>query len=337
MRRLPFLAVILFFILGLKSAKVPIEYLLVFETQVSAIGSKEDPLARMNYELSLVKNPLTGEIPQNIRQRELSFSRNIPSKREWLERAKLRTNTNGFELAGPFNVGGRTRAIAYDVLDERILLAGGVSGGIWKTLDNGFSWVRTSDPTLRNSISSITQDKRLGKEQNWYAGTGELVGNSARSLLAPYRGLGILKSIDRGQSWFSLESTIRGATPDEFQNQFQYIWNICVNEANLLQDEVLAAAFGGVVRSLDGGDSWESTLGEQLFDLEPEANLNDYKVPFYTNIEQILPGQFIATLSSATSSEDVLASNGGFYFSTDGEKWQNITPLNFPLISSNQR
>ncbi|MFT6882993.1 MAG: hypothetical protein ACJAVY_001794, partial [Marinoscillum sp.] len=329
MRRLSFVLALLLFTFGLRAPNAIILYPLVFESHPSALGSKEDPIARANYEVALLRNPKTGVIPLNIRQRELSFSAKIQSRKEWQEKSNLRINTNEFELAGPFNVGGRTRAIAYDVLDERSIIAGGVSGGIWKTLDNGISWSRKSDPTLRNSISSITQDKRMGKENIWYAGTGELVGNSARSLLAPYRGAGILKSLDNGQTWQILESTVSGTTPDKFQSQLQYIWKIAVNEANDVQDEVLAAAFGGVVRSIDGGNSWQSVLGEQLFDLTSDVDLNDYKVSFYTNIEQIKAGQFIATLSSGTSDKDQLSAVSGFYFSTDGENWQDITPLNF--------
>ncbi len=329
MRRIFFLLALLIFTLVLKGPNTPFLYPLVFESQRSALGTREDPMARVNYEAALLRNPTTGVIPQNIRKRELSFSSKIPSRKQWQEKSNLRTNSNDFELAGPFNVGGRTRAVAYDVLDERSMVAGGVSGGIWKTNDNGISWTRRSDPNLRNSISTIVQDKRPDKENIWYAGTGELVGNSAKSLLAPYRGAGILKSIDNGQSWFTLESTTDGATPDKFQSQFQYVWKIAVNEANELQEEVLAAAFGGVVRSLDGGNSWESVLGEKLFDLDAAADLNDYKVSFYTNIEQIKAGQLIATLSSATSDDKKLDGNAGFYFSTNGTDWQNITPLNF--------
>ena len=42
---------------------------------------------------------------------------NVLSKSNWIHR-------------GPYNVGGRTRALAIDVLNEDILFAGGASGGM---------------------------------------------------------------------------------------------------------------------------------------------------------------------------------------------------------------
>lgn len=40
---------------------------------------------------------------------------------------------------GPWNVGGRTRALALDISDptEQTILAGGVSGGMWRSTDGG--------------------------------------------------------------------------------------------------------------------------------------------------------------------------------------------------------
>ncbi|KAA1246559.1 hypothetical protein [Aquimarina sp. RZ0] len=40
----------------------------------------------------------------------------------------------------PFNIGGRTRALAIDRVNENVILAGGVSGGLWRTEDGGVNW-----------------------------------------------------------------------------------------------------------------------------------------------------------------------------------------------------
>ena len=48
---------------------------------------------------------------------------------------------------GPYNVGGRTRAISFDVLDENIILVGGVTGACFcSIIDGGQSWNLTTDP-----------------------------------------------------------------------------------------------------------------------------------------------------------------------------------------------
>ena len=64
------------------------------------------------------------------------FAQTLPisstlSKSNWIHR-------------GPYNVGGRTRALAIDVLDENILFAGGASGGMFRSVDGGLSWQMTT-------------------------------------------------------------------------------------------------------------------------------------------------------------------------------------------------
>ena len=55
----------------------------------------------------------------------MTFVKTLPvsdklSKSNWIHR-------------GPYNVGGRTRAISFDVLDENIILVGGVTGGMFRS------------------------------------------------------------------------------------------------------------------------------------------------------------------------------------------------------------
>ena len=80
---------------------------------------------------------------------------------------------------GPDTLGGRTRALAIDVNDGNTLIAGAVSGGIWKSTDGGASWTQTLTPTQLLSVTTIAQDTRTGNTNTWYAGTGEYTGNSA--------------------------------------------------------------------------------------------------------------------------------------------------------------
>ena len=227
--------------------------------------------------------------------------------------------------AGPFNVGGRTRAVAFDIRDENIIMAGGVSGGVWKSIDGGQTWIKKSNPDNRNSVTCIAQDTRPGREDTWYHGTGEIVGNSARGGGAPFRGNGIYKSTDNGETWNPIASTL-DAEPNVFNSQFQYIWSIVVNKENLIEDEVLIAAYGGILRSSDGGDTWEVELGQELFGLSPEIDLNDSNASFYTTLAQAENGLFYATLSTESSS-DANSEDAGIYLSQDGKAWIDITPF----------
>ncbi|WP_421897377.1 FlgD immunoglobulin-like domain containing protein [Marinoscillum sp.] len=318
-----FLSFILFFSIIREQKPLP-DYSLVLDQQPSAIGTTEDPQARAHYENKLLADPSTGLIPIDIREKELRFAEQLLSNQRRAGQHQ-RAMAQEYELAGPFNVGGRTRAISLDIRDENTILAGGVSGGIWKTTNGGTDWKRTSNPALRNSVTALNQDLRPGKQDIWYAGTGELVGNSARSIAAPYRGAGLFKSTDGGESWEVLPATIDNATPDQFSSQFQYIWAIETNPSNLSADEVLVAAYGAILKSSDGGMTWEVALGQKLFDLPEETDLNESNAPFYTSLRKTPSGYFFATLSSASSSND-LSPSAGFYFSADGTQWQAITP-----------
>lgn len=301
------------------------DYSLPIPQPPAAIGTEEDPQARLSYETRMLVNPTTGTIPVEIRKREVEFTEKIP-KKSALAKSDHRILVNEYGLAGPFNVGGRTRALVLDSRDENVMIAGGVSGGIWKTTNGGTSWTRTSSPDLRNSITAIAQDTRPGKENNWYFTTGELVGNSARSLVAPFRGAGIYHSTDGGDSWKLMTSTADNASPDKFTSQFQYGWNIEVSDRTDI-DLILTASYGGILKSEDAGKSWEVAIGDYLVGLDPqETDLNNATSPFYTALEKTSSGKFFAALSSATSKVDKSAASAGFYYSSNGDTWQDITP-----------
>lgn len=314
----------------IRSPKGRPDYFIAFDPEPSSIGTNENPSARSDYENQLLADPKTGLIPENIREKELAFAKTLPVKAS--SSSKFRQKDEEFVKSGPFNVGGRTRAAVLDIRNERTIIAGGVSGGIWRSTDNGLKWERISSTDLRQSVTCLAQDTRSGKEDTWYFGTGELVGNSARSLTAPYRGAGMYKSTDNGNNWERLASTIDETTPDQFTSMFQYIWNMDINEFNTSQDELLVAAYGGILRSTDGGSTWETVLGRKLFEVEDE-DLNCSTAPFFTNIHQTSAGVYFATMSSETSSQRNTAckdsnpyDSAGFYYSLNGLDWHDITP-----------
>ena len=72
--------------------------------------SLDNPSERVVWERIRLADPSTGEIPRNIHKKERIFAKTLPisnslSKNNWVHR-------------GPYNVGGRTRAFALDVLNE---------------------------------------------------------------------------------------------------------------------------------------------------------------------------------------------------------------------------
>jgi len=192
----------------------------------SSRSTRDDANARANYEFNLLKNPYTGKIPDNIRNKELEFSKNIPLKKtsRFLNK-KAGANTFEWKNRGPYNVGGRTRALGLDIANPKTILAGGVSGGMWKSTNDGASWTLTTLPTQTYSVSSLVQDTRDGNTETWYYGTGEWRGNSVITQGDFYRGNGIYKSVNNGDSWVLLESTASN-TPQVLDKDFDYVWNL---------------------------------------------------------------------------------------------------------------
>ena len=260
-----------------------------------------------------------------MRKLELEFQKHIPERRNLFVNG-ARIEERAYRLSGPFNVGGRTRAAVLDVRNENVIIAGGVSGGVWKTTNGGNSWIQTNDPNSSSSVTCMAQDVRPGKEDILYFGTGELVGNSPRSLSAPFRGDGVFKSTDGGNTWFQLAST-DDSEESRFGSQFQYNWALVANPFRSDIDEVYLASFGGILRSQDGGDTWNAVLGEELFNLPDTVDLNTVNAPCYTNIHQTSNGYYLATLSENNCSGNDKYGAAGIYFSVDGNNWVNITPL----------
>ena len=66
-------------------------------------------------------------------------------------------------------------------------------------------------------------------------------------------------------------------------------------------DVILAAVFGGIVRSNDGGQTWATVLGTDLLTKPPGTDLNDLAVPFYSDIHRTVDNVFYASISTATN------------------------------------
>ena len=252
----------------------------------------------------MLEDPATGKIPENIRSLELDFLHNMANYNP----AKLR-GAAVWQNVGPWNVGGRTRALTIDKTNENIILAGSVSGGIWRSTNLGQSWTRVTDPLAPQGVVSITQDTRTGKENIWYALSGELTGTSASGGSAFFLGDGALKSIDSGKSWQPIAST-SGGLPNSFTTAFQGGWRV-VSSPKTDSDYVFMAIYGAVVKSNNGGTTWTFCLGN--------TNNNSY----YSDIAISPTGILYATLSSDGASK-------GFYRSANnGISWDTISPTQY--------
>ncbi len=146
--------------------------------------------AKAAYFHRLYKDPQTNQVPlwSPLQKQQIV--------KKYKEQLELRGHQNNlvWEDAGPNNVGGRTRAIALDRRDSKVVLTGGVRGGIWKSVDDGATWKHIPGLIANESIMSIAQDPIA--LDHWYAVTGELVAAGAN-----FFGGGVYRSIDNGESW----------------------------------------------------------------------------------------------------------------------------------------
>ncbi len=284
----------------------------------------ENPAERLEWEMSLLLDPATGEYPAGIKQRELKFAQeklnarksnsdgDVFNIRMQTEASAASQNDPTWISAGPFNVGGRTRALAIDTNDENTFLAGGVKGGLWKTTDGGQSWTRKTPPEDHPSITTIVQDLREGKNAEWYYGTGELSG-SGGAVGAFYSGNGIYKSTDNGETWTLIQATaLDGSNPQTTLGTqaagvapFSVVNELVIDLSNADGTEIYAATESQIMRSTDGFETWEIVLGASNSRTE------------WTDVAITSTGIVYATIASGGGEQ-------GFFRSDDGINWTNV-------------
>ncbi len=272
-------------------------------------GTEDDPNAQAEMEFMMLRDPHTNSIPYNMYRREKEFARDLPVRNGLLKGGGNTTNSHSLTWTerGPNNVGGRTRVFAIDIANPGTLLAGSVAGGIWKSIDDGNSWSLRTAPAQIHGTTFIAQDKRPGRTNVWYVGTGEFRGSTNNDTRwgSLYRGDGIFKSTDNGATWNLLPSTSSG-TP-QTTDTFDYVIDVATNPANPGQDEVYAATYNGIYRSTDGGNTWST------------AQISDSS---FTDVAVTSAGVAYAFTKNASLNQ--------VWRSPDGVNWTSILPATFP-------
>ncbi len=150
---------------------------------------------------------------------------------------------------GPDNVSGRTRAIIIDNKDNtrRTIIAGSVSGGLWKSTTAGLTWSQIQTSGVILNISCLAQ----APNGDIYAGTGENFNSSRLNMYSGFIGQGIYKSTD-GNTFTKLASTDPGSFNDP-DAAWSFVNRIAAGDNN----KVVAATNSGVKCSADGGQTWQ--------------------------------------------------------------------------------
>ena len=163
---------------------------------------------------------------------------------------------------GPSNVPGRTRGLIVDPDDpgKNTWYAGSAGGGVWKTSNAGVTWMLLT-PDLPNLATTVLV-MSPSNHNIIYMGTGEGFGNIDGIL-----GGGMYKSIDRGQTWNHLASTM------SFKEVNRAI--VSPNDA----DMVVVATNAGIYRTIDGGVIWTQVSSLDLIQ-DLKANPSDFNIQY---------------------------------------------------------
>jgi len=288
--------------------------------------AKENQQGRLLYEYEMLADPATGEIPLNIRKRELVFANenlvpavNQPGRNGFAQTATEGTEgteNSSFVSYGPYNLGGRTRALAMDVDDENILLAGGVSGGIWRSTDAGQSWNKTLSPLEFPAVTTLVQDERSGHTTDWYFAGGEFFGNSASAPQAFYYGDGIFRSTDSGLTWSPIAATEVGNNVSF--GVYSVISKMAIDNSNTEDGtEIYVAGVSQIIRTTQPDFSDATTV---LGGGNAGINVADVLVS--------PTGRVFAAIANSDSNGG--SPSEGVFTSPDGINWADITPPTIP-------
>ncbi|MCU0370254.1 MAG: T9SS type A sorting domain-containing protein, partial [Bacteroidales bacterium] len=161
-----------------------------------------------------------------------------------------------WNLLGPNNLGGRTRALLFDNRDTsgQTLFAGSVTGGLFRSDNGGGKWYRIADNVGNLNVTSITQ----AGNGDIFVGTGEGFQVQDYTVLdnwgyaTGFMGQGVFKSTD-GLN-FSLLASTKPALNGNDELEWGYVNEISAHPAN---GDLYAATNTGLKFSGDGGNSWQ--------------------------------------------------------------------------------
>jgi len=166
-------------------------------------------------------------------------------------------------------VSGRTTAIAVAQHTPGLIYIGTADGGVWKSTNDGASWMPLTDRQQSLSIGSLALDPADPTDNTLYAGTGEanyVFPNGFNG--DSYFGIGVLKTTDGGATWVLVGPGLPNFTPYGATSV-----GIGVMVAN--GPGVWAGTTHGLYQSTNSGTNWTQVAVNASF---PNARVTDITV-----------------------------------------------------------
>ena len=222
------------------------------------------------------------------------------------------------------NVIGRVNCVAFDPVNPNIYYAGTGNSGLWRTINGGVSWTCLTEPlrlpglgiqAMSINLNSITGNKDI------YIATGIVS-------LANY-GIGILKSIDGGNTW---QTT--GITYDPITNPNSYVaFSVKIDPTN--PNTVYAGVSDKLYKTVDGGVTWQTVFtltksrlfpGNSTPCFDPvfctDVTRNIVDIEFHPSNSQII---YFSTNNMENAANNCAANCGGATLGSNGgaELWKS--------------
>lgn len=186
---------------------------------------------------------------QQRNESEFIFNTQLLNLPNWscLGPVGVRTNANQI-------YSGRVRGLAVHPDNPDIVYIGAASGGLWKSMDGGTTWMDLNEDFSSNTFGAIAIDPN--NPDVIYAGTGEVMSSMIFNI---YDGRGLFKSSDGGNSW------------TQITDGFGLITQFAAIAVSPHNSNIVFAALGGgyyytvannlgIWRSTDAGITWTRTL-----------------------------------------------------------------------------
>jgi hypothetical protein len=258
----------------------------------------DGPLRLLHHEFQAAADPFTHTVPTERLASAEDYMRQLINRGDGL-------NTVAWTERGPSNIGGRTRAILVSSSDGtgNTVFAGGVGGGLWKTINfknASPTWTVVNDFFSNLAITCIKQSPV--SNSTMYFGTGEGWGN-----IDAIQGAGIWKTTDGGVNWSQLSSTTVFSQVEDLEFDANgYIY---------AATRSTTTAQRGIMRSTDGGTTWVQVL------VDPVAGVTTRGA----DLEVAPDGDMYATLGIFSTGHIFRSPSNGANTGINGS-WSDITP-----------
>jgi len=152
---------------------------------------------------------------------------------------------NGFFGSLPQLDAGRVPTLAFHPTDRNVLYAGTSAGGLWKSTNEGASWMPLTDDQCSLVIGAVAVDPV--NPEIVYAATGEPSEAT--------QGCGVLRSTNGGASWTTFGQNVFTTSA----TQAWAVYNMIIDRASAGTSNattVVAATLRGIMRSTNSGQTW---------------------------------------------------------------------------------